>query len=85
MTRGQKVLAAIILMWGLATIISGTKKLWTSYSQMSSTDGLIVTTIFLVGFGVTWGIYRAFFARYIDPVINDGIASFQKNMGITRR
>jgi hypothetical protein len=85
MTRAQRVLAAIILLWGLATIISGTKKIWTTYSQMTSTDSLIVTAIFLAGFAVTWGIYKAFFAQYLDPVINDSIASFQKNMGITKR
>ena len=84
MNRTQKVLAGIIVLWGASRIIGGTRQIWDVFSPLSAMDALIVCAILAVTFGATWTIYKAFFAQYIDPVIRDSIASFQKNMGVTK-
>ena len=85
MNRTQKVLAGIVVLWGATGIIGGTRQIWDVLSRHSAMDALIVCALFAVTFGATWTIYKVFFAQYIDPVIRDSIASFQKNMGVTKR
>jgi hypothetical protein len=84
MTRGQKVLAALCLLWGFASIIGGTRQIWDALSHNTARNATIAVAFVAATFATIWMIYKVFFAQYIDPIIRDSIASFQKNMGVTK-
>jgi ABC-type proline/glycine betaine transport system permease subunit len=81
----QKIIVAAIIMGSIAMMVSGAQQVWSALARLSVVDAATTLGILLTLSVLIWLLHRAYFARYIDPIIHDSIASLQKNLGITQR